>query len=438
MLALRDLKAPAIKRRALLCAASVLVATVVVRPLAAQPQAAPRPGIVRIAQLPPPNGLPSWAPIQAQLTEDVSAVEAGRSRGRAILILRNPVICAPVMLVERCLKDLSTLVGPFDGNAVFSSVPGVGAKPFDRLLAYIREGDPANIDRALSWESSATAPPGLPTRQAELTDAGIAATLFAGANGQSQWRATSLMTSIDAAHMPAIPGIDLFSPAQRSLLASLKETEDARGRGIQLSVQQQSAVFGADAAFAHRVDELFPAHALLDLQYGDSDAGNIRIGIAFATLGQMLELPPLSVLPESREFATNALDGINKVAPGPETETAGRDLLDALSADDPETRHKGIEALHALTKQLFSAETRKIWNPLMLGFAVAMLGYEAGVVRKPANSATDLAHLTAIMNVPSMKALYGSVLSPLLACDASDFACQRLASTTAAQTFARL
>jgi len=240
-------------------------------------------------------GLLSIAPVAAAPRDDASLVDAGRSLGRAPLIFHDARTCAPVVRIQICIDDVSAYFGTTDGNARLGAISGAGPKPYDRLLAYITDGDPANIDPVLGWANVVRAPKSDDAREGQLKDAGIVSTLIASANGNASNQVPAFPPTFDAAQRPASDDPDLFSPQDRALLVSLGAADASQGTFI-IRKANVEAVTAAASSLAQHADTRFPVHAAPNFRYDKSPAGYLRLGVAFATVLEYFELPQLATL----------------------------------------------------------------------------------------------------------------------------------------------
>jgi hypothetical protein len=365
---------------------------------------------------------------------DAAAVDAGRELGRVILILREPRNCAPVVRVRRCLSDLADFVGPTDGNARFAVVPNVGPKPYDRLIAYINDGDPVNIDRSLGWLSGVAARDRTTPRAIELVDAGIVSSLFAGANGVMSFRPSSLGASVDAARITPVADLDLMTAEERTLLMSLGSSSDARGQGM-IVKGSLAPILAADEQFARRTDEEFPAPPFPALRYDDTLTGTLRLGVAIAALGEMLTLPELSALPESRAFGAMAV--ARMVQLDPDSAADSDTILAGMAANDLPARRAAIAALANVQKRLFAPVNRVRSLATVIGFNLERTGFNAAAARDLKIADTMHVEFKAVLAVPVLAKQFEGLLAPIAACDAADFLCQRHAALWAVDVFMR-
>jgi hypothetical protein len=352
---------------------------------------------------------------------DAEMVAAGRELGRTILIFRNPQNCAPVIRLARCLRDLSDFMGKADGNERLAGVPNVGPKPYDRLVAYINDGDVALIDRSLPWFSGVVARYRETPRAIELVDAGIASTLFAGANGVLNFRPSSLGATVDAARAPAVADLDLMTAPERTLLAGLGST-NVKGGIVVAGVM--TPVMDADEQFARRTDARFPAPAFPAIRYSDAPIGMMKLGVASAALGEMLTLPELSALPESRAFASTAIERMTELVP--DQASNGDAALDAMTAHTPERRKAGLLAYATLQREVLASKGHpKDALALVVGFNAERLGFNAATSRDVKSAADLISQYNVLLGIPQVGAELKPTIGAMTACAASDFTCER-------------
>jgi hypothetical protein len=366
------------------------------------------------------------------VADDQASVELGRAIGRAILILRNPYGCAPVLRAPVCLADLRAFVGAGDGNQRLA-VPGAAPKPYDRLQAFIVDGDRADLDPALSWLNSMAVAPTDPPRDGQLQDAGISATLYAAAAGNMQYQLMSSTSTLAAAKIVPPLDADLMAPDQRAAFAALGESTSARGHEITAKQEQLTDIMAANAAFAKNVDRKYPAHASPDLDYPPTPHGFVRLGLAFTTAGEYVELPQLAALAESQAFLNGVFDRVAELAPetAPDLATARA----SLQSSDPSTRRAAFQTLSGVSRALFAHLPRPAVGQFAYGVFIAQMGYNAAVYR----DASFVEHLPALMaKVPPLDGVTpadSARIAAISACVSTDFPCQRHASAAAVAGF---
>jgi hypothetical protein len=369
----------------------------------------------------------SLAPALAAPADDAAAVDAGRALGRALVIFRVPQVCAPVVRVRTCLSDLHAFFGTTDANVRLERMPNVGPKPYDRLVAYITDGDPANIDPALGYMNATKSPETDGPREGQLKDAGIASSVIAAANGASANQMHAFLAVFDAARRAPPDDLDLLSPQDRALLVSIGGTPAARENGFIIKKDTVPAVIAASSALANQADTRFPAHASPDFRYDADTAGYLRLGVAFATIRESLNVLSLSALPDSRAFSARALARIVQLLPA--TSAAAATVTEGLASDDLQKRRAAVTAMTSFPNALLAAIGDRPMQQFTLGVFVAEMGYNAAADRK-VNVANAFAQM--LPNLPQPSELpreFAQKFIDVRACAATDFACQRLAAT---------
>ena len=364
------------------------------------------------------------APLPARAAmSDPESVAYGRTLGRSLLILRRATACAPVLLITQCLDDLKQFVGKDDGNERLAIIPNVGPKPYDRLISYILDGDRANIDPTLGWISTILPTPGADPHEQALKEAGIAATLYDAGGGVPRWQLDSLGALVAAAQLAK--NDDLFAASERAAIGVISASNDARGQGIYINAKSLPSLLALDAAFAGRIDERYPAQPTRTFVFDRSAPGNLRLGIAFATIRELLEEPFISAIPEVRPLETQTCAHIVELTPGAADSCAA--LLHALVTNDPAARKLAITAFEAIGVPLIRSLGQPAAKQFALGLTVAQIGHSAATYRD-SKSGEFVAAVRVLAKTAGLDAPTAALFDQLFPCGPLDFACQRHAS----------
>jgi hypothetical protein len=271
-----------------------------------------------------------------------------------------------------------------------------------------------------------------PPRAGQLEDAGISATLFDAAAGNVQWQLMSSTSTVAAAKIVPPLDADVMSAEQRAMFAALDESTSARGHGITVKQEQLSDIIAANAAFAKQVDQRYPALASPNVDYPATAHGFVRLGIALATAGEYLELPQLSVLPESQAFVNGAFARIAALAPEavPDLDAARA----GLQSSDIATRRLAFQTLTSVSRALFSHIPRPAVGQVAYGTVIAQVAYNAAT-RRDVAFVQQLPATLATLPLVGVGPDDASRVASILACAATDFPCQRHAAAAAATGF---
>jgi hypothetical protein len=256
-------------------------------------------------------------------------------------------------------------------------------------------------------------------RFATFENAGITAELFAAAAGTPQWEKLSLGSTFAAARFPDADDFALISASERAVFAS----QD----------RNSSAVRAANAAFADRVNERFPMAAVPALAYEDDAPGRVRLGMAMATIIEMIELPALANLPESRVFVGDALRALN--ARSPFNKTLAGTVFAGLGSYEPKARQATLVAFMTASAPLFVGAHDPDHGALV-GSMIAGIGYNAAFHRDPRWAATYLKAAVRLATTADIPSKADAPLNALAICSATSFACQRHAAIAFASAFA--
>ena len=310
--------------------------------------------------------------------DDGASVEAGRAAGRAILLLRDPRGCAVALLRERCIADVEAFLAG-RGDADFGHVPQVGPRPATGLRAFVTNGDRDGFDRALSWINNRQATPvqwKADARNAALYDAGVLDVFLAAAGADQLGQMLGAVPAADlAVHAGEIPADAL--PLD---IAPLRALHMTRPNGLTV------------LPFAHDLERAVrrsvPPPALAELPNVEKPSGDAALGLAVATLAELIGSAQWAGQFDVQGFAARLADRLDAVVPGP-----GRAALatfrTALQAGPSFDRAAANEALASAVAVYGAARPHERAERVGLGSAAAQLAYNAAIVRS-AESAGNL------------------------------------------------
>jgi hypothetical protein len=321
------------------------------------------------------------------LADDRSSIDLGRVAARGILIVRDPRACGIALLRERCIADTDAFLhGRGDGD--FTHVPQIGPHPATGLRAFVTNGDRDGYDRALSWINNVQAEETrwkADARAAALYDAGILDGFFAAATGEM----LAALPAVDLArHAASIPAnaLPLDVAPLRAMSAEASSARPNIYRMPQL-VPFTKALVAAVAANA-------PQPPLATVPRGDTPAADAALGVAFATMAELIDSPQWAAQGDAQAFASALAGRLDALVPaaGRADVAAFRASVRAGASFDHD---RANAALTAATSAFERAVPRERAQRFALAAAAAQLAYNAAILRSPENSAGILRVLAA-------------------------------------------
>jgi hypothetical protein len=305
---------------------------------------------------------------QSARADDRASVEAGRAAGRAILILRDPRACAVALLRDRCIADVDAFLGG-RGDVDFGQVPKVGPHPASGLRSFVADGDREGFDFALSWFNNRQATPAqwkTDARNAALYDAGILDVFLAAAGPDEVRQMLGAVPAADLAmHAGEIP--DGALPADVAPLRALHMT---RPNGLTV------LPFARDLVRALR--QSIPAPSLAELPNVDKPSTDAALGVAVATLSELLDAAQWAAQGDVQSFATGLADRLDALMP-PAGRGAAATFRARVQTGAPFDRAAANGALAAAIAVYGTAGPPERAQRVALGSAAAQLAYNAAI-----------------------------------------------------------
>jgi hypothetical protein len=312
-------------------------------------------------------------PGPACAASDASGLEAGRSAGRALLILRDPNVCGIALMHERCVADVDAfLAGKSDAD--FQSVPKIGPRPATGLRAFVTSGDRNGFDNALVWFNSRASTAAMwsgDARGAALFDAGVEDVVMPAALGNQAVELLGAGPIIDlvdhAGQIP--PGTFPIDPAP------LRRGAPKRGT-VGKELPPGAMTFARDLVVA--IDAAMPPPPFATLTYADGALGDAALGVAAGTVNELVDSPNWLVQADAQRFIDGYTARLAIVAPGRRAEIAT--LRAALRADGSFSHDGALKANTAVTVAILRSEAART-KPVLLGVLAAQLVYNAAALR---------------------------------------------------------
>ncbi len=307
---------------------------------------------------------------RAALADDRASIEAGRAAGRALLVLRDPAVCAIALLRARCRADVDAFLGTTT-DADYKNIPKIGPHPASGLRAFVSEGDRDAFDRALVYINSRFSTPAMwsaDARDAALYDAGVEDVLLPAA-GENQ--AVQLLSS------GAL--LDLTSHASRI-------PPDALGIEIRALPQAQpgtasqvpAAMLGTGNDLVRAIDARLPPAPIADVRAGTGSASIAALGVASSTVAELIDSPSWLFEADSQRFVDAYADRMRAFAPGASVRI---DTLRAATRPGAGFSHAGaITAYNALLGAALSPNSPSA-RAFVSGAFSAQIVYNAAVLR---------------------------------------------------------
>ncbi len=306
--------------------------------------------------------------------DDRSSVDTGRTAGRAILVLRDPKVCAIALLHDRCRADVQTLIGDAT-DADFQKVPHIGPHPITGLRAFIDDGDRDAFDRALVYLNSKSATAALwaaDPRSATLYDAGVEDVLFRAAGD-----------NVTAQVLSVGPVADLLSHAKQIpsgvLAVNLPATPSsgATANGTPMLAVAREVV--------RAIDRTIPTPALANVAGASGPASVAALGVASSTVGELIDSPAWLFQADAQRYVDTYATRMRTFAPsaGPQI-----DALRAAAQPGSAFSHaNAIAAYNGLMSVRHSADAARERSFVFGSFAAQMM-YNAAILRDANASST--------------------------------------------------
>jgi hypothetical protein len=310
---------------------------------------------------------------RAANAEDRASVDAGRTAGRGLLILRDPKVCAIALLRERCKADVDAfLEGRTDAD--FKEVPNIGAHPASGLRAFVTDGDRSKFDNALGWLNSRQSTAAMWTadaRGAALFDAGIEDVMLPAGQG------VEVMELLGAGSV-----MDLVAHAAQIPSNTLPVAVPDKPAGVRSTGPGAVAISGGTMKFARdlvsALDATMPPAALVTMRFVDGPAGDAALGVASSTIAELIDSPAWLFQADAQRFIDDYAARLASIAPARAAEIAG--FRSALRVK-PNFSHDG--ALRQYNRIVASVGTsdQSRARPFVMGAFAAQLVYNAAILR---------------------------------------------------------
>lgn len=323
---------------------------------------------------------------QPAAADDRDAVERGRTAGRGVLIVRDPLACGVALLKARCSAAVDAFLQRHgQADADYKSVPHIGPHPATGLRAFIG-GDREAMDFALEWFNTAQSTEQLWTedaRAAAIYDAGVMDVLLPAARGYPPFESVAIAGPVGdlANHAALIPAgtlpVDL-GPIRAA--ANLDTTPSKVGETL---YQRRMRLPPGASRFAHdvvaKLDTAMPSPPFATMAYTDDAAGDAALGVAAATVRELSEIPGYwLVQPDVQSFIDLYVARLRAVAPERASDIAAlREKLRGAAVTD----FAEMQAAHTrLLGAVFGSPTARAQRAAV-AFAAAQIPYNAMIVR---------------------------------------------------------
>lgn len=311
---------------------------------------------------------------QLARADDRASLEMGRTAGRGLLILRDPRVCAIAVVRDRCKADVDALLGD-RGDADFKDIPKIGPHPASGLRSFVTAGDRAGFDTALAYLNSKTSTAAMWTadpRDAALYDAGVEDVLLPAAQGAQVMEMLSRGPVIDLAdHAASVP-------AGTFPIAMLATRPSARGA----SVPGAHELPNGAVKFAHdlvaAIDKATPPAPLATLNYTDGAAGDAALGVASATVAELIDSPMWELQADAQRFFDDYSHRLIAIAPA--SRAAIVEMRGTTRAGG-ELKHDAATRAYATTLGAILKNDQRHAGPVLAGLFAAQLVYNAAVLR---------------------------------------------------------
>jgi hypothetical protein len=310
---------------------------------------------------------------RAANADDRASVDAGRTAGRGLLILRDPRVCAIALLRERCKADVDAfLEGRTDAD--FKEVPNIGPHPASGLRAFVTDGDRSKFDNALGWLNSRQSTAAMWTadaRGAALFDAGIEDVMLPAGQG------VEVMELLGAGSV-----MDLLAHAAQIPSSALPVSVPAKPAGAGSPIPGAASLPSGTMKFAHdlvsALDAAMPSPALVSMRFVDGPAGDAALGVASSTIAELIDSPAWLFQADAQRFIDDYAARLTTIAPARAAEIAG--FRSALSVK-PNFSHDGaLKQYNRIVASVGTSDPSRA-RPFVMGAFAAQLVYNAAILR---------------------------------------------------------
>jgi hypothetical protein len=246
------------------------------------------------------------------LADDRASIDEGRSAARGVLMMRDPRGCGIVVLRERCIADAEAFLrlhGTSDSD--YAKIEKIGPHPASGLRAFVADGDRDGFDFALAWFNNAQANEQrwkANGRDAALYDAGCIDVLMPAASGQvAEFLASGSVIDL-ARHAALIPAGAL--PVDVAPLRAMSSEASAHANVFRMP---QMVPFGKSLAAA--VAASAPLPPLAPVPHADTPVADGALGVAFATMAELIDSPQWAAQDDAQAFATAVADRLDALVP---------------------------------------------------------------------------------------------------------------------------
>jgi len=333
--------------------------------------------LVTVARPADVNAVQSLQPTSEQRAE----YERGRAYQRIVILLQDPSVYFIAALRSRFDDDLMAIESEPD----LPSVSAAKMKPaFETVRASLRTGNPSSISPDLAganyFEPYLTG--GSPPNAANwwLVEAGMAEVdLRAAAGNQFLLTMAILHPTWLANHLN--DGGDLVSLVPISDLAGKKLPALQSLQKLGQQSEEQTASLDEmtryEGDLLQNLDNAFPESAYPAITYPPGLLGDARLGVAWATIGELAQQPRLLWQPESQEFIDDFFRQLGNIlgdSQARSTLSQARTLLAVGSSPTEEAVKNllGVEIATLLYSHLPKART----DVIFLGFDAAQAVWE--------------------------------------------------------------
>jgi hypothetical protein len=315
----------------------------------------------------------AWLAPLPVAADDGALLEAGRTAGRGVLLLRDPKVCAIALLRDRCRADVDVLLaGKTDAD--FKEIPKIGPHPASGLRAFVTNGDRDGFDNALGWLNSRQSTAEMwrdDARAAALYDAGIEDVLLPAAQG------VDVMELLGSGSL-----MDLFGHAAQIPHGTLpvevpQARPDAGSRGAGAKALPSGAMIIGHGLVA-AIDVAMPAPPLTAVTFTDGIVGDAALGVASSTVAELIDSPPWLFQADAQRFVEAYTSRLAVIAPVRAAQIA--DFRAALRGTPGFSHDAAIRKYNALIGDVMQSQQSRA-KPLMLGAFAAQLTYNAVILR---------------------------------------------------------
>ena len=225
-----------------------------------------------------------------------ASFDKGRSMERVVLSIQQPSICAIVLLRARCAADFDRAFGPAPPDSLAALRAAFASGDLRPVIDKVGEINTAHVEPA-RWKDDPHA-----------TWLYVAGSVSVAAPAAAENTLLQVMTSIDATdlakHEKDAGSLESLLPADDAKRI-VDATPAPRPSGMPHTEEMglpMDRIGPYEAALATNLESEFPSPAFPAVTYPSGVVGDLRAGVAVATMNELVDNPQILVQPDAQQF----------------------------------------------------------------------------------------------------------------------------------------